>query len=54
MEKPEAFRDRFVILFTGRYSKEKSHKVLIDGVARSKYKDSIQLIFAGTGRWKKS
>ena len=36
-EKPEEYRDQFVILFTGRYSKEKSHKVLIDGVSRSKY-----------------
>ncbi len=48
-QKPEPFRDRFVILFTGRYSKEKAHKVLIDGVSRSGYRDSIQLIFAGAG-----
>ncbi len=48
-QKPEPFRDRFVILFTGRYSKEKAHKELIDGVSRSKHRDSIQLIFAGAG-----
>ncbi len=48
-QKPEPLRDRFVILFTGRYSKEKAHKVLIEGVSRSKYRDSIQLIFAGAG-----
>lgn len=48
-EKPENFRDRFVILFTGRYSKEKSHRVLIDAAAESKYADRIQLIFAGDG-----
>ena len=48
-EKPEEYRDRFVILFTGRYSKEKSHKILIRGAARSKYADRIQLIFAGAG-----
>ncbi len=48
-EKPEVYRDRFVILFTGRYSKEKSHRVLIDGVSRSRYRDRIQLIFAGAG-----
>lgn len=47
--KPAGLEDKTVILFTGRYSKEKSHKVLIDGVSRSKYRDSIQLIFAGDG-----
>ena len=49
VEKPEQYRDRFVILYTGRYSREKSHKTLIDGVSRSKYRDQIQLIFAGGG-----
>ncbi len=41
--------DVFKVLFIGRYSKEKSHKVLIDAVSKSKYKDRIQLIFAGAG-----
>ena len=49
VDKPEAYRDRFVILYTGRYSREKSHKVLMDGVNRSKYRDQIQLVFAGSG-----
>ena len=48
-EKPEAFRDRFVILFTGRYGKEKSHRRLIDGAALSRHASDIQLIFAGKG-----
>lgn len=48
-EKPEEFKDKFVIVFTGRYSKEKSHKVLINGVSRSKHSEDIQLIFAGDG-----
>ena len=48
-QKPAAFRDRLVILFTGRFSKEKSHKVLIDAAACSKYRDRIQLVFAGNG-----
>ena len=48
-EKPLGWEDRFVILFTGRYSQEKSHKVLIRAVAKSKYRDRIQLIFAGQG-----
>ncbi len=53
VEKPEELKDKFVILFTGRYSKEKSHKVLIKAVSKSKYKDRIQLIFAGDGPEKK-
>lgn len=48
-DKPQAWRDRFVILFTGRYGKEKSHRVLIDAVAASRYADMIQLVFAGEG-----
>lgn len=53
-EKPQEFGDKFVILFTGRFSKEKSHKMLIDGVARSKYADRIQLVFAGSGPQEKN
>lgn len=48
-EKPPEFRNRFVILFSGRYSKEKSHSVLIDAVALSKHSREIQLILAGDG-----
>ena len=48
-KKPPEFRSKFVILFSGRYSKEKSHSVLIDAVALSKHERRIQLIFAGDG-----
>lgn len=48
-KRPEELRDKFIILFTGRYSKEKSHNVLINAASRSKYADKIQLIFAGDG-----
>lgn len=54
VEKPEAYRDQFVILYTGRYSREKSHKALIDGVSCSKHRNQIQLIFAGSGPLEKS
>lgn len=37
------------ILYTGRYSKEKSHKTLISAVKQSKYRDKILLILAGDG-----
>ena len=49
VERPERYRDKFVIQFTGRFSKEKTHRVLIDAAALSKYSDRIQLVFAGMG-----
>lgn len=39
----------FRILFTGRYSTEKTHIVLLKAVNKSKYRNRIQLIFAGDG-----
>ncbi len=48
-EKPNAIKNKFVILFIGRYSKEKSHSVLIKATALSKHKDIIQLVLAGQG-----
>lgn len=46
----EKKEDGFIdVLYTGRYSKEKSHKVLIEGVSKSRYKDKIRLTFAGGG-----
>lgn len=48
-EKPERLKDEFIILFTGRYAKEKSHTLLVKAVGCSKYKDKIRLIFAGNG-----
>ena len=49
VERPGEWTDKFVILFTGRYGLEKSHRVLIDAVARSRYEPKIQLVFAGEG-----
>lgn len=48
-EKPEELKNKFVILFTGRYGKEKSHRVLIDAVSRLPFESRVQLIFAGDG-----
>ncbi len=41
--------DEYRILFTGRYSKEKSHRVLIDAADKSRHREKIRLIFAGDG-----
>lgn len=49
VERPEKYRDLFVIHSTGRLSKEKSHHVLIDAIDKSKYRDRIQLVIAGKG-----
>ncbi|MBR4800322.1 MAG: glycosyltransferase [Clostridia bacterium] len=48
-EKPEEFKDKIVVLTTGRYATEKSQDTLIQAVALSKYKDKIQLILGGEG-----
>ena len=39
----------YTIVFTGRYSKEKTHHILIKAIKYSKYKNDIQLVFAGGG-----
>lgn len=49
VQRPKEFENKIVILCTGRYSVEKAQKNLIKAVKFSKYKDKIQLIFAGTG-----
>lgn len=48
-QRPQELKDKFIILFTGRYSKEKSHRILIEAASKSKYAGRIQLVFAGDG-----
>lgn len=49
IEKEDALKNKFCILFTGRFSQEKSHMVLLKAVKESKHEKDIQLIFAGDG-----
>lgn len=49
VERPKEYEGKFLILFTGRLSKEKNHLFLIKAIEKNKYKDKIQLIFAGSG-----
>ena len=49
VEKPAELKDKYCILFVGRFSKEKCHNILIESMKYSKYADKIQLIFAGNG-----
>ncbi len=54
VEKPDELKDKFCILYTGRYSKEKRQKLLIKACKYSKYGDKIQIIFAGDGPQRKA
>ncbi|MBQ7226783.1 MAG: glycosyltransferase [Clostridia bacterium] len=47
--KPEEIKDKFVIVSTGRYAREKCQDVLIKAVGLSKYRDDIRLVLAGKG-----
>lgn len=51
--KPDKWKDKIIILSTGRYSREKSQDTLIRAINLSKYKDDIQLILAGKGQKEK-
>ena len=49
VDKPEELKNKFVILFSGRYSREKRHDILTDAIALSKHRDIIVPIYAGCG-----
>lgn len=48
-DKPAELEDKIVITMVARHSLEKRQDILINAVANSKFKDKIQLIFAGKG-----
>ena len=52
--KPKIFKDKIIIVATGRLSREKRYDLLIKAVNKSKYKDKILIIFGGNGPLKKS
>ena len=45
--RPESWKDKYVIVMSGRLSHEKRQNVLIKAIARSKYKDKIKLVLCG-------
>lgn len=47
--KPKELEDKFVILSTGRFAREKSQDTLIKALKYSAHKDNIQLILGGMG-----
>lgn len=48
-QRPKELEGKIIVLSTGRYAREKSQDTLIKAMKYSKYKDKIQLIFAGQG-----
>lgn len=47
--KPDNFKDKFVIIMSGRFSHEKNQIMLLKAVKNSKYESKIQIILAGDG-----
>lgn len=48
-EKRAEFKDKFVVVMSGRFSQEKRQDVLIEAIRKSKYSNRIQLFLAGQG-----
>jgi 1,2-diacylglycerol 3-alpha-glucosyltransferase len=48
-ERDGRFGNKFIILSVGRLAREKRHDVLIKAASKSKYRDRLQLIIAGSG-----
>ncbi|MDP2892692.1 MAG: glycosyltransferase [Bacillota bacterium] len=49
VERPEAWKDKIIIGMVARLAAEKRQDLIIKAVAMSKYRDKIQLAFAGKG-----
>ena len=48
-ERPNWFKNHFVIISVGRHANEKKHSLIIEGIRNSKYASDIQLILGGRG-----
>ena len=49
VERPDNLKDKFVIIMSGRLSKEKNQQELLYAVKRSKYEKNIQIMLTGDG-----
>ncbi len=49
LKRPAELKGKYVITFSGRFSKEKNQTMLVKAVKLSKHKDEIQLVLAGLG-----
>jgi 1,2-diacylglycerol 3-alpha-glucosyltransferase len=48
-KRPEELKGKFIVMMTGRLSREKRQDLIIKAIARSKYNQNIQLILCGQG-----
>ena len=53
VERPEELKNKFIIIMSGRLSKEKNQQELLYAVKRSKYEKDIQIMLTGDGPRKK-
>lgn len=53
VEKPVLLREKFVIVMSGRFSREKNQIALLKAIKQSRHEKNIQLILAGDGPLKK-
>ena len=49
VERPEELKNKFIIIMSGRLSKEKNQQELLYAVKRSKYEKDIQIMLTGDG-----
>ena len=49
VQKPQEYQGKFVIVATGRYSKEKNQEVLLKAANLSRHRERLQVILAGSG-----
>ena len=54
VQKPQEYQGKFVIVATGRYSKEKNQEVLLKAANLSRHRAQLQVILAGSGPKEKS
>lgn len=52
VERPACYKNKFLIVMVGRYSREKRQDLIVEAITKSKYRDHIQLILCGQGPWK--
>ena len=49
VQKPEEYKDKFIVCMSGRLADEKRQDLIIKAVAKSKYNKNIQIILCGQG-----
>ena len=49
IQKPEKYKDKFIVCMSGRLADEKRQDLIIKAVAKSKYNKNIQVILCGQG-----